>query len=816
MIANSDGNFSAAMPKHRVTRSQKNADNKQWYKQNIDFLDKRSFSQVGFNGYGLDTFDTNGVSEYKRMKVNYDLFNNIVNIRDFEYVIKPFGAQAGELPANFTNRDIISPKIKMLMGMEMKRPFSWKILAINEEATTRRETKEFELIREYVINSIVSPIRIELEQKALAETQGKELTPEQQQQIQQQIEQELQAMTPEEVKRYMAREHQDPAEALAHQLLEYLVQKEDIATKFNQGFKHLAIAAKEIFWVGVLNGEPAISVVNPLYFDYDKSPDLEFIEDGEWATCVYRLSPSKVIGYFGDQLSNDEIDKVYNYYTQMMNHVVDANFTFNVNKEDEGWTVRVVHCVWKALRKIGFLSYVDENGEVQERLVDEGYTLNREQGDISCKWEWIPEVYQGYKIGTDIYVNMGPVPGQFKDLSNLYECKLPYIGAVMDSTNSLPTSFVDRVKAYQYYYDIIMYRVELLMASDKGKLLMMNIGMIPESAGIDTEKWLYFLETSKIGFMNPNEEGNKGDYSIPNAVKEIDMSLASDINRYIQLAEYIERRAGVSIGIPPEAEGQIGPNAAVTNTKQALVQSSHVLEPIFDLHNHVKKNVLQKLIDTAKYAYSENPNLKLYYILDDFSRRLLDIDVDLLENSTYGIFISNSSKAHEAKELVAQLAHAAMQSQRIDLSDVIKVVRAEGVQEAEELLEASESKKREEMQREQMSQLEKQQQMQQEMIAHQKEMKLFDRETDMMKEKARTEREIQKQTIMSLGFSEDKDIDRDGKPDILEVAQHGLDAEIQQRKQDLDEKKFDHQKKLDLEKIKLQKEKEKDKNKKGN
>ena len=120
------------------------------------------------------------------------------------------------------------------------------------------------------------------------------------------------------------------------------------------------------------------------------------------------------------------------------------------------------------------------------------------------------------------------------------------------------------------------------------------------------------------------------------------------------------------------------------------------------------------------------------------------------------------------------------------------------------------------MQREQMAQLEKQQQMQQEMIAHQKEMKLFDRETDMMKEKARTEREIQKQTIMSLGFSEDKDIDRDGKPDILEIAQHGLDAEIQQRKQDLDEKKFDHQKKLDLEKIKLQKEKEKDKNKKGN
>jgi hypothetical protein len=797
MITNSDGNFSVAMPKHRVTRAQKNADNKHWYKNNLDFLDKRSFSQVGFNGYGLDTFDTNGVSEYKRMKVNYDLFNNIINIRDFEYVTKPFGAQAGELPANFVNRDIISPKIKMLLGMEMKRPFSWKVFAVNEEATTRREQEEFSRMKDYVVSEIMKPIRMELEKKAMEEAQGQELTPEQQQQIQQKIEQELQAQTPEEVKKYMLRDHQDPAEALAHQLLEYLIQKEDIPTKFNQGFKHLCIAAKEAYWVGVLNNEPAMSVINPLYFDYDKSPDLEFIEDGEWAVCVYRMSPSRVVQYFGDELSNVEIDKIYSYYTQNMNHVVDANFTFNVNKEDEGWTVRVVHATWKALRKIGFLSYMDANGEVQETLVDEGYTLNREQGDISCKWEWIPEVYEGYKIGTDIYVYLRPVPGQFKDINNLYNCKLPYIGAVMDTTNSLPTSFIDRVKAYQYYYDIIMYRIELLMASDKGKLLMMNIGMIPESAGIDVEKWLYFAESSKIGFLNPNEEGNKGDYSIPNAVKEIDMSLASDIQKYINLAEYIERRAGISIGIPPEAEGQIGPNAAVTNTKQVMVQSSHILEPVFELHNHVKKAVLERLLDTAKVCYTENPNLKLNYILDDFSRRMLTIDADLLDNSSYGIFVSNSSKAHEVKELISQLAHAAMQSQRIDLSDVIKVIRAEGVQEAEEMLMDSEQRKREEMQQQQMQQLEKQQEMQQQALAHEKEMKMFDRETEMMKEKMKTDREIQSQTIMSLGFNEDKDVDKDGKLDILEVAKQGVDVDVKQRKQQLDEEKFRHQKEMD-------------------
>jgi len=170
---------------------------------------------------------------------------------------------------------------------------------------------------------------------------------------------------------------------------------------------------------------------------------------------------------------------------------------------------------------------------------------------------------------------------------------------------------------------------------------------------------------------------------------------------------------------------------------------------------------------------------------------------DLLDNSTYGIFVSNSSKAHEVKELISQLSHAAMQSQKIDLSDVIKVIRAEGVQEAEEMLIESENRKREELQQQQMQQLEKQQEMQKEALAHEKEMKMFDRETEMMKEKMKTDREIQSQTIMSLGFNEDKDVDKDGKLDILEVAKQGVDVDVKQRKQQLDEEKFRHQKEMD-------------------
>ena len=72
-------------------------------------------------------------------------------------------------------------------------------------------------------------------QEMQQQTQGQEIPPEQMQQMQQQLQQEIaqetEAMTPPEVLTYMKRVHQDPAEALAEQLLSYLKKKLDLALK---------------------------------------------------------------------------------------------------------------------------------------------------------------------------------------------------------------------------------------------------------------------------------------------------------------------------------------------------------------------------------------------------------------------------------------------------------------------------------------------------------------------------------------------------------------------------------------------------------
>lgn len=791
----------------RLSRAAKEANDFQWYKNKVDLLDKGSVRTT--YGYG-------GISEYHRMKVNYDLYNNMIDLRDFEYVCKPFGAgeEGFELPAKMVNRDILSNKIKVILGMEMRRPFDYKVLAVNPEATTRKEQEQFGRVRDFVVSSIVTPIRQQLEVQQQEQLQGRKLTSEERQRIQAEVEQQLKAMTPEEVKVYMEREHQDPAEVLSHQLLQYLTIRRDLPAKFNLGAKHAAITAKEFYWVGEVNGEPDVRVCNPLRFNYSVGPETEYIEDGEWATYEYRMSPSDVVSFFADELDESEIDSIYKDYSNYTHNMFEKDL-FDWNGKNGALsmddylgnnTVRVLHAVWKSLREVKFLTYEDENGDIQEIIVDETYKLNPAMGDISITSEWIPECYETYKIGADIYKKMRPVPGQFKDMDNLYECKLPYKGAVYDATNSQPTSMMDRGKVWQYYLDIVYYRLEMMMASDKGKKVFMNINAIPDSAGIDIEKFQYYMESSPFAWYNPNEEG-VGYQDVNTIAKVIDLSLASDMMKYLELAERIKAECGEAMGVTRQMEAQLEQRDAVANTRQALVQNSYILEPFFNLHNRVKKNVLTALLETAKVCYSNKKPQKLYYALDDMSIQVLDMDPTLLDNSTLSLFVNDTSKAQEIKDTITQLAHAALQNQQVKLSDILSIIKEDSITVAEDKLLSSEREQQEFQQQLQQQQIDAQRQMQEAEAEFTREKWKHEKELVVLKEEERRETEIIKGAMTGMSFNPDADSDGDGENDFFEIAKHGLDAEIKRDKNALDREKFEHQKVVDKAKLQIDKKK---------
>jgi len=518
------------------------------------------------------------------------------------------------------------------------------------------------------------------------------------------------------------------------------------------------------------------------------------------------MFPSEIVRYFGNELTPHQIDDIYELYSKGDSALSNFDYSKIDDYSDKG--IRVLHCEWKSLKPIKFVMTQDpETGEINEDIVDESYKLDYEAGDISIRTEWIPTKYEGYKIGTDIYANMREVPGQARDLDNLYNCKLSYIGAYYDNTNSTATSLVDRMKYYQYLYNIIWYKLELLIASDEGKSIFMSANIIPKDNGLTLDQWLQMWKVNKIALVDPTEEGNKAGGEVSQAVKEVNMSLASDIQKYMQILEYLERRCGESVGITKQVEGQIGHDEAVRNTQQALVQSANILEPYFEIHNNVKRNVLQALIEVAKTVYSIYQPRYLNYILDDMSRRMVSMDYELLDNSTYAVFVSNSAKSVEALETVRQLSHAAMQNQMIELSDVVTIMNANSSKEAEEMLRAAEKQRQEAQAKQQEQQIQAQREEAQ--AQREWEEKKMDKQHKYNIEEIQVKGEVdlQKQAMLSLGFNEDKDLDKDGTPDVLEVYKAGVDASIKQQNIDLQRDKLEAQKKQHEDKMAIEEKK---------
>ena len=111
----------------------------------------------------------------------------------------------------------------------------------------------------------------------------------------------------------------------------------------------------------------------------------------------------------------------------------------------------------------------------------------------------------------------------------------------------------------------------------------------------------------------------------------------------------------------------------------------------------------------------------------------------------------------------------------------------------------------------QQQQQEAQKQMQDSQIAWEKEKMVMEHKNKMEEIDLKGQIELQKQTILSTGFNEDKDLDNDGVPDVLEIYKAGVNADIKMRELDLKQQTLEENKKQHEDKMSLERDLMKDK-----
>ena len=773
-----------------INRSGKTKD---WYKKEADRC--RNLSYDGSSVFNM--INGNADSTISKIHKNYNLFKNKINIGDYKSTIKPFGDAVDiEILEEIENEDIVSGKIKAILGMEMKRPFPFKVMAINAEATTRKEEEYYKRISGYVVSRIMQPIREKAEMEQQQKLQGKEPSPEEAQQIKSAIDEQIKAQTPDRTKKYMERDHQDLSEIGGNHILSYLKHKQKLPAKFNNCFLYGLLAGYQVGYVGDTNGHPSFDVIKPenFWFNHVESG---IIEESDRVICKYRWNPSEILQRFGDELTKKQIESIFESKQGYLSDDTEFNFD-NVSSEYQDFQngLTVEHCLWKGVRKLQLVHTQDETGIIDITVEDEYYVFNEESGDIKVDIKYVPEIYETWVINLteSIYLRQRPYPGQLFDYEDIYYSPMPYKGVLYDSLGGTPVALMDRLSGPQVFYNIIKTKLKRLINSDKGKKLLLNIGMIPTSKGIGTEQFMNYFENSPFALINPTEEGNT--YSdINTAAKVIDMSLMADIQKYMMLLQSIKREAGLSVGITEQVEGQISANEAVSNTQQSLSQSSQILEPYFNLHTEFKKQVLQGLLEQARVSYRENTEMKLSYVTDDATIQMFKVDGEFMSFQKLGVFVTDNNKLDSIRNTMDQLTLAAMQNQTVEFSDVLAVLRAESLAEAEEILKVSESgrnekeeAKQQQAQQNEMQKMDKLKELQAD--KHEK-----DKELIILKEEEKRKTEIVKGSMLVASFNEDTDRDRDGVNDYIEMAAKIAKVEIEEGKLAIEKEKVDIEKK---------------------
>lgn len=786
-----DNLYNSAFPRQKLPLSKKG---KKWQEDCVNYI----------IGEGNVTSGGNSTSYYGELQTYYNLYNSIFDEKDFKSITNPFKVEDG-FPATPHDFNIIRPKVDLLIGEETKRPLNFRVIRTSQEATSEMQEKEKQMILQYIEAAITA-----------------NMSPEEAQQFQQQL-QSGEIMPPQQIAKYMDKDYKDIVENTAYHSLTYLREKLDLDNEFIKGWKDGLISGREIYYVGVLNAEPYAERVNPICFSYDKSPDLEFIEDGSWCCRKMRMPITEVYDRYYDKLKEKDLDKLEEMIGSTPGRnlgdrsPVDMGIQLRIydNPIFEGSgksLVNVWHCCWKSFKKIFYVTTTDDAGQPQINIVDETY--QPVGNEVSIEPDWIIEVWEGYRAGSDLYFGIQPIEYQHVSIDNPNSQKLPYCGAIYSNTNSKPRSLVSILKPLQYMYIVLWYRLELAIARDKGKVVNMDITQIPKSMNISPAKWMHYLSSVGVNFINPYEEG----WNIPgreggkpaqfNQITALDLTMSNVIAEYIQLMDKIEELAGTISGITQQREGAISSSEMVGNVERSVVQSSHITEPLFWVHNQCKRRVLNMLLNTAKGAWEETGKQKLQYIFDNGERAFLDITPKFYYEDM-DVFVSDTSKDLENIQKLQQLIQPAMQN-GASLLEAAEILTNDNFNIIKQKLKDMQTRQEQIQQQQQEAEAQQQQQLQQmQNEAKQQELMLQEAQMDLQRYQIDQDNQtkIAVAQINAYRGTEELDQDQNGIPDPIEIGKQAI--EQQKINQEAYNKRYEAKQKREIEDQKIQLEKDK-------
>ena len=621
-------------------------------------------------------------AEKEELQTLYDAAQGIIDTKTYSYVLNPYNTENEKLkrfPAKLRNYDIIQPIVRLFMGERAGMKDDVTITVTNADAVN----KKTESLNDGYLAVFAQDFINNLNEAGVdTGVPNKEV--------------DYEAFRKKHESTYM-----DNRANVGQEAMNYLKANLDHDELVQEAFYDFFVTGRCFTFKDVYLDDVYYEVVDPRDIYVIGGSNQKFVEDADAIVCLRRMTANMIVDRFWENLSEDDLDWLQ---TKAGDGVTNDLLTLrseNIDKGSESATtfddddyLNVYHVSFKAYKKVGILNYLHPvTGEPEKIEVDDTYKLNKAGGDIDIEWFWVNQIEQLYVIEDELYLEAGPIDVQRAELNNMSICKHAYNGRIWGYRESAVNSIVKQLLPYEVLHNIFHYRWEMAIAKSKDKALMFPLSLIPNKAGWDEDKFMYWITSQGFGLY---------DDTAPNAkwalqgIKEIDLSFGRYAAEMWAFIQNIKSEAWDVVGLNRQRYGATMASEGKAVTEQAIYQSSVITKDIYRQFAKLLESDWDGLLDYSKVAWIDGK--KASYITSDKRRAFFEVNGIEHMETEYGIFASvgadEAEKLSQAKSLLQTMGQNGLPPDAmisiLDANNVSKVLElAKQGMEAERNFQAS-------------------------------------------------------------------------------------------------------------------------------
>lgn len=520
------------------------------YKDKIKGINKRGISY--WMEQCMDTFEYIAKIQYEdnlKLLVNERLLNGEFITEDYiEDALEEFSdsvlemSKDAELPKFIKHYDMISTIINTQVEEFNKLPDIFNITGHGEEVENDNLRIKKDLINNWVNEELKIQFDTFLELEGVDVNQKFE-SEEEKQKFLEQLELMRKERTPEQIGSLLKNDYRHFAELWAEFELEDQKDRFNITKLRRREFKDFLAVGKRFRYIGASERGLSIESKNWKNIFFHKSPDVSYVQNGDYVGEIYVASSSFIIDKFREYLTEEEIRSFeHNNNLKYKEHKKtkdlfgnDVNYTsvdglpYNEWMPSYSATLNrlapnlgmnwisnsidiaggfnsginnmfvVVEAYWRSYKKVGRLAWINPESLLFEVIkVDESFVVpstikvlkdadfNSEPIENTIVWTWEEEIWEGVKIDTYSQTNTGSLylkirPSLYQGASKfkMYNKKLPIVGQIANDLNTKGGGQLELWKPYQFMYNIAMNKAVKYMETTKSAFAAMDVAIIP-------------------------------------------------------------------------------------------------------------------------------------------------------------------------------------------------------------------------------------------------------------------------------------------------------------------------------------------------